>query len=107
MGRGGASQIIGVIEGGPDGVGEAVGLAVLDGPGIGSQIMGVFIAVPDTLRVTVGVGVGLRVIMGRGGASQIIGVIEGGGGGSHKIGPCNRQLALVPPRTTIIARIAL
>ena len=52
------------------------------------------------MSVLVGVLVG-----GGGGGSQIVGVMEGGGSGSHTIGN-NRQPALAPPSTTIIAKMA-
>jgi hypothetical protein len=52
-------------------------------------------------------------ILGGGGGSHTIGVLEGvgrgimlgGGGGSHTIGPVGLQ-AIVPPYRTIIARMA-
>jgi hypothetical protein len=111
VGGGGAgSQIIGVrvgvevAEGGGGGgsqiIGVNVGLGVnVAGGGTGSQIIGI------------NVGVGVEEA-GGGGGSQIIGVTvgdrvtEGGGAGSQTCGS-SRQLALLPPTTAIIARMAL
>jgi hypothetical protein len=54
----------------------------------------------------VGVSVGLGVMEGGGGGgSHSMGVVAGGGGGSQMGGP-RRQLALAPPKTMIMVRMA-